>query len=717
VSLPGSLLVVDDNESNRDALSRRLKLKGYTVSVAASGYEALELAATDAYDLVLLDVEMPGLSGLEVLARLRETRSATELPIIMFTARSEGADVVEAFRLGANDYVTKPIDFPVALARISTHLSHKQVIQNLRESEERYALAARGANDGLWDWDLLTQEVYWSPRWKAMLGFQESTIGVSPEEWFTRVHEDDRVRVQAALRSHLESGSGYFEAEHRVLHSDGTYRWFLCRGAAVRNPDGRATRLAGSFTDITDAKVSDALTGLPNRLLFMDLLDRAIKRRQRRPEYVFALLMLGLNRFKTISNSLGPLTADQLLVAVARRLQSSLRTTDAVTPDAAAFTLARIAGDEFTVLIDDIADARDAIRVAERLQEALEKPFHVGGHEVFASATIGIAVSTTGYERPEDVLRDSALALDRAKDSASGSFELFDPAMRDKAVARLSVETDLRNAIRDSAFFVDYQPIISLSTGRIAAFEALVRWRHPTRGLVGPDDFISVAEDTGMIVQIGHKILVESCTQMASWRREFGAGAPEAICVNLSSRQFADADLARTIEEVLEQTGLPASSLKLEITESAFIGDVEAAQATLRRLSAIGVEWSLDDFGTGYSSLSHLHKLQVNTLKIDRSFVGRMDGNEEGLEMVRAIIALARNLSMDVVAEGVESEGQFTRLRTLGCESAQGFHFSRPIDPASAGRLIASQPWCAAAVSPNRSSTAVFQPQRLPTPL
>jgi EAL domain-containing protein (putative c-di-GMP-specific phosphodiesterase class I) len=234
---------------------------------------------------------------------------------------------------------------------------------------------------------------------------------------------------------------------------------------------------------------------------------------------------------------------------------------------------------------------------------------------------------------------------------------------------------------------------------------------------VGPDDFIGVAEDTGMIVQIGHQILVESCTQMATWRQQFGAGAPEAICVNLSSRQFADTDLARTIEEVLEQTGLPASSLKLEITESAFIGDVEAAQATLRRLSAIGVEWSLDDFGTGYSSLSHLHKLQVNTLKIDRSFVGRMDGNEEGLEMVRAIIALARNLSMDVVAEGVESEGQFTRLRTLGCESAQGFHFSRPIDPAAAARLIASQPWSLPAVSPSRSSTAVFQPQRLPTPL
>jgi diguanylate cyclase (GGDEF)-like protein/PAS domain S-box-containing protein len=715
MSLPGALLVVDDNENNRDALSRRLRMKGYQVSVAASGPEALACAAAESYDLILLDVEMPGMGGLEVLAHLRKTQSATELPVIMFTARSEGADVVEAFRLGANDYVTKPIDFPVALARISTHLSHKQVIQHLRESEERYALAARGANDGLWDWDLVAREVYWSVRWKAMLGFEDSAIGNSPDEWLTRIHHDDLTRVNDALRSHLSNGTGYFETEHRILHCDGTYRWVLCRGAAVRNSDGQATRLAGSFTDITDAKVSDALTGLPNRLLFMDLLDRAIKRRQRRPEFVFALLMLGLNRFKTISNSLGPLTADRLLVAVARRLQSCLRPTDAVAPDAAA-TLARIAGDEFTVLIDDIADARDAIRVAERLHQALEKPFDVDGHEVFTSATIGIAVSTTGYDRPEDALRDSALALDRAKTNGSAAYELFDPAMRDKAVARLSVETDLRNAIRDSAFFVQYQPIISLDTGRIAAFEALVRWRHPTRGLVGPDDFISVAEDTGMIVPIGYLTLVESCTQMATWQRQFGDAAPAAICVNLSSRQFADVDLARTIEGVLRQTGLAASSLKLEITESAFIGDVQAAQATLKRLSAIGVEWSLDDFGTGYSSLSHLHKLHVNTLKIDRSFVGRMDSNEEGLEMVRAIIALARNLAMDVVAEGVESEGQFSRLRAMGCESAQGFHFSRPIDPAAAATLIASQPWCATRLTQNRNSIAVFQPQRTPIP-
>ena len=416
---PGSLLVVDDNEANRDALSRRLRNRGYVVSVAADGAEALALVYTLTLDLVLLDVEMPGISGLEVLSQIRAHRSDTELPVIMVTARTEGADIVEAFRLGANDYVTKPVDFPVALARIGTHLSHKWAVEDLRDSEERYALAVRGANDGLWDWHLVTNTVYWSARWKAMLGYDESEIGAGPEEWLTRVHPDDRGRVEEALAAHLANGSGNFESEHRILHRNETYRWVLCRGAAVRNSDGTATRLAGSLTDITETKLADALTGLPNRILFFDLVDRAIKRSERRPDYVFALLVLGLDRFNVVHDSLGPLTADRLLVAVARRLLASLRSTDAVARDEPDFTLARAGGDEFNVLLDDITDARDAILVAERLRHALEQPFEVDGNQVFISATTGIAVSTTGYERPEAILRDATTALNRVR--ASGT--------------------------------------------------------------------------------------------------------------------------------------------------------------------------------------------------------------------------------------------------------------------------------------------------------
>jgi diguanylate cyclase (GGDEF)-like protein/PAS domain S-box-containing protein len=696
----GALLIVDDNELNRDSLSRRLIRQGYLVETAADGEAALARAA--AADLVLLDVEMPGLSGLEVLSVLRQTHSQTALPVIMVTARTHGDDIVEAFRLGANDYVTKPIDFPVALARIRTHLSHKWAVEALRDSEERYALALQGANDGLWDWNLETGEVYWSPRWKAMLGCDEVDLGASPDEWLARIHEEDVEAVRAALEAHLSGGTLHFDSEHRVRHRDGTYRWVRSRGAAVCGPEGVRTRLVGSLTDVTDSKVADGLTGLPNRLLFVDLLGRAIRRAARRREYVFALLVLGLDRFKTVTESLGPLNADRLLVAVAHRLQASLRATDAITHDEPGCTLARLSGDEFTVLIDDIGDANDAVRVAERLRGALERPFEVDGRQIFTSAAVGITLSTTGYERAEEALHDAAIALQRAKARGGRSCELFDPIMRERAVTRLQIETDLRQAIDRQAFTVVYQPIVSLRSGVIVGFESLARWPHPARGLLAPDAFISIAEATGLIGHIGHQVLEQSCRQMLDWQRRFGPGAPALMCVNVSGSQIARPELADEIARVLADTGLPPASLKLEITESAFIADVEAAEATLARVRAMGVEWSVDDFGTGYSSLSYLHRLQAHTVKIDRSFVSRIGVDDKGTGMVRAIVALAANLGMDVVAEGVETHEQCAALRALGCDLAQGFLFSKPVEAEAAQELIRLQPWKAANATAKR---------------
>jgi diguanylate cyclase (GGDEF)-like protein/PAS domain S-box-containing protein len=687
-----SILVVDDNELNRDALSCLLRLQQHEVEVAADGESALALIRARNFDLVLLDVEMPGLSGLEVLARIRATSNHTDLPVIMVTARTHGPDIVDAFSSGANDYLTKPIDCPVALARIDTHLSHKRVVEKLRETQDRFALAVSGANDGLWDWNLGTNEVYWSPRWKSMLGYGEAEIGASPDEWLDRLHQDDWTRVRQSVAEHIAHGNGHYESEHRLRHRDGTYRWVLCRAAAIRNESGRATRFAGSLTDITNAKLADSLTGLPNRVLFVDLLDRAISRTRRRSDFQFALVILGLDRFKTVSHSLGLATADRLLVEVAHRLQACLRATDAVSRGGHGFTLARLGGDEFTVLLDDIDDASDAVRVAERLREALQRPFEVDGQDVFVTASAGIAVSSSGYKDPEDVLRDAAIALHRAKAGSATRCELFDVGMRDRAVSRLRVETDMRQAIERGAFEVFYQPIVAVRGGRLAGFEALVRWRHPTQGLIDPSDFIPIAEDTEMIVLIGRQVLSQSCRQMASWQRRFGPAAPRVMCVNVSSKQFADADLTGQVEAVLAESGLPPSSLKLEITESAFLGDIRAAQVTLRRLRSIGVAWSLDDFGTGYSSLSYLHRLHVDTVKVDRSFVSRI-GVDDGSEMVRAIAAIAHSMGMDVVAEGVETVEQLEGLRAIGCEYAQGFYFSRPVDVTAATELIVSAPW------------------------
>jgi diguanylate cyclase (GGDEF)-like protein/PAS domain S-box-containing protein len=694
VNRPASLLIVDDNEANRDALSRRLRQHGYTAATAADGLEALTLLPQSNFDLVLLDVEMPGLSGFDVLKELRGTHSRTKLPVIMVTARTAGEDVVEALKIGANDYLTKPVDFQVALARIETHLAHKRAVEDLRDSEERYALAVHGANDGLWDWNLVSGQVYWSPRWRSILGLESNDISGDPNEWLMRVHPEDAARVQSTLKDHLSHGSGHFENEHRVRHTDDTYRWVLCRGAAVRNPAGVATRFAGSLTDITEAKLADALTGLPNRFLFLDVVERAIARVERKADYGFAILVLTLDRFRIVHDSLGAAAADRLLVAVARRLQAGLRATDVVTRDEPGVTLARLGGDEFNVLVDDITDASDAVAVAERLRRALEAPFEIDGHQLFASARIGIAVSTTGYIKAEEILRDATIALNRASASSSVPYEIFDPEMRQKAMTRLTVETDLRHAIDNRNFEVHYQPIISLQSGRIAGFEALVRWRHPVRGLVQPNDFIGIAEDTGMIVDIDRLTMAESCRQMATWMSDYGAAAPDVMCANVSSKQLADKELMTQIASTLDITGLMPGCLKLEITENAFIGDVPGAQHLLDRARALGVAWSLDDFGTGYSSLSFLHRLQVNTVKVDRSFVSAIGGpNGTGLAMVRAIVGLAHALGMDVVAEGVETAEQAAELRALGCEFAQGFFFSRAVDNTAAGRLIEAQPW------------------------
>jgi diguanylate cyclase (GGDEF)-like protein/PAS domain S-box-containing protein len=693
VTRQGSLLVVDDNAFNRDALSRRLGQKGFHVDTAADGVDALQHVSSRAYDLILLDVEMPGMSGLEVLTRLRTTRSQTELPVIMVTARAQSNDIVEALDLGANDYIAKPIDFPVALARIRTHLAHKWAVADLRESEERYAVAARGANDGLWDWNVVTNEVYWSPRWKALLGYEDPEIGTHPDEWLSRIHPEDVQLVKETVTAHLASGVGHYESEHRLRHRNGMYRWMRCRGAAVTDGQGRVTRLAGSLTDITEIKVADALTGLPNRLLFVDLLERAIKRSKRDPEHVFALLVLGLDRFKVVNQSLGVLSSDRLLISVARRLQLCLRGTDVVSRDSAGSTLARLGGDEFTVLLDDITDASDAIRVAERLRAALCTPFDVDGHQVFTSAAIGITVSTTGYERPDQLLQDAAIALHRAKAGTAAHYELFDPTMRERAVTRLQMETDLRNTIDSEGITVLYQPIISLVSGTINGFEALARWHHPTRGSISPTDFIPIAEDTGMIRQLGRLVLGESCRQMAEWQRQFGLLAPGFISVNVAAAQFGQHDFVADVEKILQETGLEPTKLKLEITESAFITDVGRAEATLAGLQSLGVALSIDDFGTGYSSLSYLHRLHANTVKVDRSFVSRMGTDPKGSEMVRAIVALALNLGMDVVAEGVETREQRAEVQALGCAHAQGFYFSRPVDIAACHDLIASQPW------------------------
>src|SRR5829696_1483844 len=427
------------------------------------------------------------------------------------------------------------------------------------------------------------------------------------------------------------------------------------------------------------AALHDALTGLPNRTLLMNHLKLAVEHAKRRPDYRFAALFLDLDRFKVINDSLGHLAGDQLLVQLARRLEECIRGTD---------TVARLGGDEFAILLSDIEGYADAARVAERIQEELARPFHLGGHEVYTSASIGITLSETGYQEPEAILRDADTVMYRAKANGKARHELFDEAMHARAVALLRTETDLRRAVERDEFRVVYQPILSLRTGEVAGFEALVRWHHPERGVVSPAEFLPVAEETGLLVEIGRRVLREACRQLSEWRAGGLVRPAHYVSVNLSGKQFAQAGLAASVAEALADAALDPRCLRLEITESVVMSDAEAACATLGGLRAQGLGISIDDFGTGYSSLSYLHRFPVDTLKVDRSFIGRMGEGDENGELVRTIITLARNLGMQVVAEGVETARQGDLLRGLGCEYAQGYFFSRPLDPDAAARWL-----------------------------
>src|SRR2546428_9980705 len=682
------LLIVDDNEMNRDMLARRLARKGYVIGLAGNAKELLERVKQDAVDLVVLDIEMPEISGLDALKTLREHYSPAELPIIMVTGKITGYDNGTALDLGAKDYLKKPIDFPVAVARIGTQLSHKKAQEALKESEERYALAARGSNDGLWDWSLSANTVHFSPRWKAMLGYEEGEIGDRPGEWFDRIHDADRERVKEEIDAHQKGLTPHFESEHRVLHKEGSFRWMLSRGVAVHDASGKVLRMAGSQTDITEGKVSDPLTGLPNRLLFIDRVGRLVKYTKRHKDHMFAVLFMDLDGFKMINDSMGHLIGDQLLLGVANRLEKCLRSSDTVARLGETFTVARLGGDEFTVLLDHIKDPSDAKRAADRMMKALASPFILGGKEVFTSVSIGIALSNSAYEQPEDILRDADTAMYRAKSLGKARYEVFDADMRASVMARLQLETDLRHALERGEFCNFYQPIAALASGEIAGFEALVRWEHPNRGLVGPIEFIPVAEETGLIRELGWWNLREACRQISVWRASLIAHPYLTISVNLSAKQFLQPNLVEDIRKLLGELALPPEALRLEITESTVMADPTTAVEMLQQIKSLGIHLAIDDFGTGYSSLSYLHRFPLDTLKIDRSFTSAMGSGQKEESIISAIMPLAKSLGLDVVAEGVETEAQLVFLKEVSCKYAQGFYFSRPIPAEEAQKLL-----------------------------
>jgi diguanylate cyclase (GGDEF)-like protein/PAS domain S-box-containing protein len=482
--------------------------------------------------------------------------------------------------------------------------------------------------------------------------------------------------------------------QREVLTRDNRVRVLECDIIPLRDGEGRILGAVAIGSDVTENRRAsekllhdafhDSLTGLPNRALFMDRLSHRLALEKRRHDTSFSVLFLDVDRFKVINDSLGHVLGDELLCEVGRRLSSCLRDAD---------TVARLGGDEFTILLEDVPTRAEALKVADRVQEALREPFTLGGQEVFSGASIGIAHGGANYSRPEDLLRDADTALYRAKAQGRGRWVEFDPAMHDRAVALLELETDLRRALERRELVLHYQPIVALGTGEIVGAEALVRWQHPQRGLVPPADFVPLAEETGLIVPIGAWVLREACRQMRAWQEELHLPALE-IGVNLSSKQFLHDGLVPQVVSVLRETGLAPRCLRLEVTESLLMDKQPAVADAMTQLRAMGVRIDLDDFGTGYSALSYLHEYPIDTLKIDRSFISRIGSAGEGLEIVHTILSLAESLDMEVVAEGVETEEQLQQLQNLHCSYAQGYHLSRPVEGAKFLALLnAKKSW------------------------
>jgi len=577
---------------------------------------------------------------------------------------------------------------------IYQHLQLQRIRRQLAEREQIFQLITENAADMIAVIDRSGKRLYNSPAYQKILGYGPEELAATSS--LDQIHPDDRARVQEASAKASTTGRGE-QLEYRIRHKDGSWRFLESTASAIRDNEGQTSGLVIVNRDITQRKRAeerlahqafhDSLTDLPNRSLFLDRLQRSVAVSRRHLDFKFAVLFIDIDEFKVFNDSLGHTAGDSLLVQIANRLSAGLRGSDTVSrpcicEDTELFagesTLARPGGDEFTVLIEELHDPSDAIRVAERIQQRLATPFHFNDQQIVLSVSIGIAFSNGGGTEAPDALRDAEIAMYRAKSGGKARCEVFDQTMHAGAIKRLQLETDLRKAIELNQFCVYYQPVVSLRTGRIVGFETLSRWQRP-EGLIMPGEFIAVADDTGIILAINRQLLRDACLQLLSWQTLFPCDPPLSVNVNIAPKQFAQPELAAEIGKTLQETGLNPSCLNLEITETIAMADADRSAVVLSEFKALGVRLDIDDFGTGYSSLSRLQRFPVDALKIDRSFTSRVDTDAETAEIVRIIVMLAHGLHLKVVAEGVETEAQAVFLTEIGCELAQGYLYSKPV--------------------------------------
>ena len=566
--------------------------------------------------------------------------------------------------------------------------------RELRKRDEIFQAVTENAADMIALVDVKGHRLYNSPSYKRVLGYSPSEL--SETSSFEQIHPDDRMRVLEAAREARESGIGR-QLEYRIRHKDGSWRVLESVASTIRDAKGAVAKLVIVNRDITERKRAeqqleynlfhDLLTGLPNRRMFMDRLQSAFGRVRRETGRSYALLLANVDHFKVFNETMGNKAGDHILTEIARRLSAEMRQDDAAARDRAVASdasLFRLGADEFTILLETVGDPSDAMRIARRLQAAVAAPFPIESREVRASISVGIALTTAVHLRPEDILKDADVAMRRAKAMGGSRCEVFDEAMHTRAVGRLKLESDLRSALTERQFRIHYQPVLQLNTRRIMSFEALLRWEHPTQGLISPYRFIDAAEDTGILVSIGHWLMVQACRQLREWEVNDRSGSPMNVTVNVSARQFADARLANDIQDALQQTGVDPSRLQLEMTEKIASADPKLTVTVLSHLKHFGISTVLDNFGTGSTSLVGLTQFPVDALKIDRSLIREMQTDRGASDMVELIILLAHKMNLRVIAEGIETARQMERLIELGCEYGQGYFFSQPMEAKAA---------------------------------
>jgi len=563
----------------------------------------------------------------------------------------------------------------------------------LKESEELYSLTLRGINDGFWDWNIVENKVFFSPRWKEIIGYDEDDK-IDIDFWFSSIHKDDIENVKNNLNYFInETDLDKIELEYRIRHKNGNYIWVICNINSIRDNNNKAKRIAGYHSDITTHKSKeqllenllynvshDTLTGLPNRNIFIEKLEKAFSISRNKEKDLFSVLFIDINRFKIINDSLGHSIGDSFLIKVAERLKTFVNEN---------ITLSRLGGDDFAILYQNVKNEEEIIKLSKDIIKIMQEPFIINDQEIFTSVSIGISISNNKNNYAEEMLRNADIAMYKAKKTGKNNFEIFNPKMHKITFEILELETDLRNALKKKEFVLNYQPIISLISGKIVGFEALLRWNHGKKGLISSDKFIPIAEETGLIVPIGNWVIKKACKQIKKWQSKFGN---LSISVNLSTKQFYYDELVEDIINVLNETKIDPHSLKLEITESSIIESYETVKDILLRLKELNIQIQIDDFGTGYSSLSYLHRFPVNTIKIDKSFISRINIDKENLEIVKTIIALAKNLNMEVIAEGIENKEQLGILRNLDCNYGQGYFFSKPLISDIIEELMLSDP-------------------------